>query len=40
VLGDYLDEQAMVARHLTDRIATDLMELVAQAPGGTRAATP
>ncbi|MGH9501878.1 MAG: gluconeogenesis factor YvcK family protein [Terriglobales bacterium] len=40
VQGDYLDEEGMVARHLTDRIATDLMELVAQAPGGTRAATP
>jgi uncharacterized cofD-like protein len=40
VLGDYLDEKDMVARHLTDRIATDLMELVTHAPGGTRAATP
>jgi len=30
----------MVARHLTDRIATDLMELATQAPSGTRAATP
>ena len=39
VLGDYLDEKDMVARHLTDRIATDLMELIAQAPGGIRAAT-
>jgi len=39
VLGDYL-EQGMVARHRTDQIAADLMELVAQAPGGTRAATP
>src|SRR5882762_5485725 len=39
VLGDYLDEKVMVARHLTDRIATDLMELIAQAPGGIRAAT-
>ena len=39
VLGDYLD-QGMVARHRTDQIAADLMELVAQAPGGTRAATP
>ena len=39
VLGDYLD-QGMVARHVTDRIATDLMELATQAPGGTRAATP
>ena len=38
VLGDYLD-QGMVARHVTDRIATDLMELATQAPGGTRAAT-
>src|SRR6476660_3887875 len=40
VLGDYLDEKDMVARHLTDRIATDLMELATQAPSGTRAATP
>src|ERR1700675_173573 len=40
VLGDYLDEKDMVARHLTDRIATDLMELVTQTPGGTRTATP
>src|SRR5258708_29091586 len=39
VLRDYLDENDMVARHLTDRIATDLMELVAHAPGGIRAAT-
>jgi 2-phospho-L-lactate transferase/gluconeogenesis factor (CofD/UPF0052 family) len=39
VLGDYLD-QGMVARHRTDQIAADLMELVAQAPGTTRAATP
>ena len=38
VLGDYLDE-GEVARHRTDRIAADLMELVAQAPGGTRVAT-
>ncbi len=39
VLGDYLDE-GMVARHKTDRIATDLMELATQAPGGTHATTP
>ena len=39
VLGDYLDEEGQVARHLTDRIATDLMELITQAPGGSRAAT-
>jgi hypothetical protein len=32
VLGDYLDEKDMVARHLTDQIATDLMELVTPAP--------
>ena len=32
VLGDYLDEKNMVARHLTDRINTDLMELVTPAP--------
>jgi uncharacterized cofD-like protein len=38
VLGDYL-EPGMVARHATDRIAADLMELATQAPGGTRAAT-
>ncbi len=40
VLGDYLDEKDMVARHLTDRISTDLLELANQAPGGTQAATP
>src|SRR6266446_2483478 len=39
VLGDYL-EPGMVARHATDRIAADLMDLAAQAPSGTRAATP
>src|SRR6266852_3979238 len=39
VLGDYL-EPGMVARHATDRIAADLMDLATQAPGGTRAATP
>ena len=39
VLGDYL-EPGMVARHATDRIAADLMDLAAQAPGGSRAATP
>jgi uncharacterized cofD-like protein len=38
VEGDYLDEKDMVARHLTDRIAADLMEIVTQAPTGTRAA--
>src|SRR5580693_3381526 len=32
VQGDYLDEKNMVARHLTDRITTDLMELVTPAP--------
>ena len=37
VLGDYLDED-IVARHLTDRIATDLMDLVTH--GGSRTATP
>jgi uncharacterized cofD-like protein len=31
VLGDYLD-QGMVARHATDRVASDLLQLVAQAP--------
>ncbi|MGB9234268.1 MAG: gluconeogenesis factor YvcK family protein [Terriglobales bacterium] len=31
VLGDYLDEGA-VARHATERVAHDLMELMAQAP--------
>ena len=39
VQGDYLD-QGMVARHATDRIATDLMELAIQAPRGTRAVSP
>src|SRR5882762_2760392 len=39
VLGDYL-EPGMVARHATDRIAADLMDLANQAPSGTRAATP
>src|SRR5712692_9402384 len=39
VLGDYL-EPGMVARHATDRIAADLMDLANQAPVGTRAATP
>jgi uncharacterized cofD-like protein len=38
VEGDYLDEKDMVARHLTDRIAADLMEIVTQAPTGSRAA--
>jgi len=38
VLGDYLDDKDMVARHLTDRIATDLMDLVTH--GGSRTATP
>jgi len=31
VLGDYLDE-GMVARHATGRVATDLLQLVVQAP--------
>jgi uncharacterized cofD-like protein len=31
VLGDYLDED-MVARHATDRVASDLMALMAQTP--------
>jgi uncharacterized cofD-like protein len=31
VLGDYLDEE-MVARHATDRVASDLMALMAQTP--------
>jgi uncharacterized cofD-like protein len=31
VLGDYLDEH-MVARHATDRVASDLMTLMAQTP--------
>ena len=31
VLGDYLDE-GMVARHATDRVASDLMSLMAQTP--------
>jgi hypothetical protein len=31
VLGDYLDE-GMVARHATDRVGSDLLQLVAQAP--------
>ena len=39
VLGDYL-EPGTVARHQTDLIAADLMQLATQAPGGTRAATP
>src|SRR5579862_7211776 len=39
VLGDYL-EPGMVARHRTERIAMDLLEIATQAPGGTRAATP
>ena len=39
VLGDYL-EPGMVARHATDRIAADLIDLANQAPSGTRAATP
>jgi hypothetical protein len=32
VLGEYLEEGA-VARHATDRVAHDLMALMAQAPG-------
>jgi uncharacterized cofD-like protein len=39
VQGDYL-EQGMVARHATDRVATDLMELATQAPGGTAVVGP
>ena len=39
VLGEYL-EPGMVARHRTQQVAADLMELATQAPGGTRAATP
>ncbi len=31
VLGDYLDEDG-VARHATDRVARDLMALMAQTP--------
>lgn len=31
VLGDYLD-QGMVARHATERVASDLLQLVAQSP--------
>jgi hypothetical protein len=31
LLGDYLDE-GLVARHATDRIAHDLMALMAQSP--------
>jgi uncharacterized cofD-like protein len=31
ILGDYLDE-AVVARHATDRVASDLMSLMAQTP--------
>lgn len=31
VMGDYLD-QGMVARHATDRVASDLLQLVARAP--------
>ena len=31
VLGDYLDEE-VVARHATDRVASDLMALMAQTP--------
>ncbi len=31
VQGDYLD-QGMIARHATDRVAADLMELITQAP--------
>jgi uncharacterized cofD-like protein len=38
VLGDYLDE-GEVARHDTDRIARDLMELAAQARSGERSAS-
>jgi 2-phospho-L-lactate transferase/gluconeogenesis factor (CofD/UPF0052 family) len=33
LLGEYLDEGA-VARHATDRVAHDLMALMAQAPAG------
>ena len=32
VLGDYLEEEVGVARHATDRVAHDLLELVSQAP--------
>ena len=35
VLGDYLDE-GEVARHATDRIARDLMDLAAQASSNER----
>jgi hypothetical protein len=33
VLGDYLDE-GDVARHATDKVARDLLELASQAPPG------
>jgi uncharacterized cofD-like protein len=36
VFGDYLDERGVAARHATDRVARDLLELVAQAPSGLR----
>lgn len=39
VLGDYLDEGA-VARHATDRVAHDLMALMAQAPERQAASRP
>ena len=39
VLGDYLDEGA-VARHATDRVAHDLMALMAQAPERHAASRP
>lgn len=33
VLGDYLEEEAGVARHATNRVANDLLQLVSQAAG-------
>ena len=39
VLGDYLDE-GVVARHATDRVAHDLMALMARAPEGQAASKP
>jgi uncharacterized cofD-like protein len=40
VLGDYLDEHELVARHATDRVARDLLALVSPSPAGRFSANP
>jgi uncharacterized cofD-like protein len=40
VLGDYLDEHELVARHATDRVARDLLSLVSPSPVGRVSVNP